>query len=120
MTEITAQTTSLCPYCLRRIPALRITENDSVYLRKRCPEHGDLEDVLLWKNVPIPYESWARPHMDAQADLPLQSRNGCPFDCGLCSVHKQETCAAILEVTHRCNLHCPVCFASSQMDAAAD
>jgi len=120
MTDSFPQTTSLCPHCFRRIPALRIVEKDSVYLRKRCPEHGDLPDVLLWRNSPTSYQEWARPHADAIPDSTIPSQNGCPYDCGLCAAHKQKTCTAILEVTHRCNLHCPVCFAASGMDAAPD
>ena len=40
-------------------------------------------------------------------------QDGCPFDCGLCSAHAQRTCTALVEVTERCNLCCPVCFADS-------
>ncbi len=38
---------------------------------------------------------------------------GCPYDCGLCEDHLQQVCCVLLEVTQRCNLHCPVCFASA-------
>jgi len=41
-------------------------------------------------------------------------KDGCPYDCGLCPEHKQHTCSALIEVTSRCNLNCPVCFADSQ------
>ena len=37
----------------------------------------------------------------------------CPHACGLCSYHRRKTCCVLLEVTERCNLHCPVCFADS-------
>jgi uncharacterized radical SAM superfamily Fe-S cluster-containing enzyme len=40
----------------------------------------------------------------------------CPNDCGLCAGHLQKTCCALLEVTDRCNLNCPVCFAESGKD----
>jgi uncharacterized radical SAM superfamily Fe-S cluster-containing enzyme len=43
----------------------------------------------------------------------MQHTPGCPFNCGLCPDHRQRTCTAIIEVTQQCNLHCPVCFASS-------
>ena len=39
--------------------------------------------------------------------------NGCPFDCGLCANHRQEPCCVLLDVTNRCDLGCPVCFASA-------
>jgi 7,8-dihydro-6-hydroxymethylpterin dimethyltransferase len=128
MTELWSETSSLCPHCLERIPARRIIEKDSVYLEKACPNHGSLEKVLIWKNTPRPYHLWNRIHSrttdDAQisSEKPfLASRNddGCPFKCGICSGHRQHTCSAILEVTGACNLHCPICFASSETVSGA-
>lgn len=37
----------------------------------------------------------------------------CPHACGLCSGHLQSTCCVLLEITGRCNLSCPFCFAES-------
>ena len=52
--------------------------------------------------------------------MPLQFnsevKDGCPFDCGLCPDHQQHTCVGIIEVTGRCNLDCPVCFAGDEHD----
>ena len=45
---------------------------------------------------------------------------GCPFDCGLCRDHRQRSCTVLLEVTRRCNLRCPVCFAGSHPGEAVD
>jgi uncharacterized radical SAM superfamily Fe-S cluster-containing enzyme len=36
---------------------------------------------------------------------------GCPYDCGICPEHKSHTVLAIIDVTNRCNLRCPICFA---------
>jgi 7,8-dihydro-6-hydroxymethylpterin dimethyltransferase len=44
--ELMSQTSSLCLYCLRRISARRVTEDNAVYLEKSYPEHGDLAKVL--------------------------------------------------------------------------
>jgi uncharacterized radical SAM superfamily Fe-S cluster-containing enzyme len=117
MTALPAETDSLCPHCLRRVPALRTIDNDAVYLKKSCPEHGDLEDVLLWKNYPMSYDAWRRP--PASVSSPAQ-RDGCPYECGLCSNHKQATCSVILEVTRQCNIRCPICFASSESGSDAN
>ena len=38
---------------------------------------------------------------------------GCPLDCGLCENHERKGCCVLLEVTQRCNLNCPICFASA-------
>lgn len=115
MPESTGQTASLCPHCLRRIPARRITEKDAVYLEKSCPEHGDPGKVLLWNNSPKPYHEWTRCGSSSAA-LP----DHCPAGCGLCPDHKQKTCTAIIEVTARCNLRCPVCFAASGTGKSPD
>jgi 7,8-dihydro-6-hydroxymethylpterin dimethyltransferase len=114
MPEPPLQTESLCPHCFRRIPALRISENNAVYLEKKCPECGDLGRTLIWKDDPRNYQEWSR---NAQ---PSEISAHCPFECGICPNHKQETCSAIIEVTNRCNLHCPVCFAASGDISAAD
>ena len=45
---------------------------------------------------------------------------GCPFDCGLCEAHRQITCTALLEVTGRCDLSCPFCFAASGTSPKTD
>ena len=40
-------------------------------------------------------------------------RAGCPFDCGLCPDHEQHSCINLIEVTNRCDLGCPTCYAAS-------
>jgi uncharacterized radical SAM superfamily Fe-S cluster-containing enzyme len=126
MATFPAHTESLCPHCLRRIPASRILIDDSVYLEKSCPEHGDLERVLLWKNAPWPYDIWDRLHAGRASSSDMEpgasdpESKGCPLDCGICSRHEQATCTAILEVTSACNIHCPVCFAASAQGPADD
>ena len=42
-----------------------------------------------------------------------EKKNGCPLDCGICPEHKSHTALAIIDVTNRCNLTCPVCFANA-------
>ena len=50
MNAIDYQTKSLCPECLKVIPA-RVYENDGrVMISKRCEEHGVFEDVY-WGDV---------------------------------------------------------------------
>jgi 7,8-dihydro-6-hydroxymethylpterin dimethyltransferase len=122
MTAIQATTESLCPHCLRRIPAQQIIENDQIYLIKKCPEHGEIPKVLIWQNHRWPIEKWSRRRIDTgdsfirhtNPELPeAAAAPGCPYECGLCRNHKQHTCSAIVEVTERCNLQCPICFSNS-------
>jgi uncharacterized radical SAM superfamily Fe-S cluster-containing enzyme len=88
-----------------------------VYLEKSCPEHGDPGRVLLWKNYPKTYLEWSRPgglHASETRKHLTDAAQGCPRDCGPCPNHGQDTCAAVLEVTRRCDRKCRVCFAASE------
>ncbi|MBN2243655.1 MAG: radical SAM protein [Acidobacteria bacterium] len=116
-------TESLCPQCLRRIPARRITENGSVYLEKSCPAHGYLGKALLWNNAPRSYSEWERPldkNVPRNREKEPSPPPGYPLRCGLRPDHKQRTCTAVIEATETCNLRCPVCFASSPGAPAKD
>lgn len=116
MTEpalVLSVTESLCPVCLQRIAAERVAEGDVVYLRKKCSHHGEFKTVI-WRGVGS-YESWGGSRRAAATPSVCGSAvdRGCPFDCGLCPDHRQHTCCVVLDVTERCNLACPVCFASA-------
>jgi len=104
-------TGSLCPVCLRRLDAERIDVDGVVHLSRTCPEHGDFS-VPVWRGSPS-MASWRRPKSPSPPNPEGVSGQGCPLDCGLCSRHSQHTCTALVEVTGRCDLGCPVCFASS-------
>jgi 7,8-dihydro-6-hydroxymethylpterin dimethyltransferase len=116
---VIAETKSVCPECLTGIPARVTRRGDSVFLRKACTQHGEFV-ALLWRGDP-PYETWSRPKEPFRA-LHAQTRteDGCPFDCGLCSDHRQQTCTALIEVTSRCNLRCAFCFAGAGSPGSHD
>ncbi len=114
-----AETESLCPVCLKKIPALRVTENGESRIVKECPEHGRFS-TPFWRGEPS-ISGWSRPK---QPSCPPVMDNtvskGCPFDCGLCPDHNQHTCTTLLEITWRCDLNCKVCFASAGKKVPAD
>lgn len=107
-------TRSVCPVCLKTIDADKVLGADKyIYMKKTCPEHGrfssliwegDLKSYLLWNTVSDVVE----PPIEAK-----EAEKGCPNDCGLCSDHLRKGCCMLLELTNRCNLRCPVCFASA-------
>ena len=110
--RVISTTESVCPVCLARLPARRVIQGEDVYLCKTCPEHGDFK-TILWRGPPA-YTGWARPKIPAYPATPFtDTKRGCPFDCGLCADHRQQTCTALLEVTQRCDLRCAYCFASA-------
>ena len=105
-------TDSLCPSCMSVVKAKIITRGKRVYFRKRCPQCGPREDFVCsdvaW---------WDRGEGHTASVLPqvrsTEFKKGCPYDCGLCEDHEQHTCIGLVELTDRCNLSCPMCFASS-------
>lgn len=106
-------TISLCPHCLRRIDAKIVFENDNVYLLKNCPEHGFQKtliatDVEYYKNI----RNYNKPS-ETPLKFNTKTHYGCPYDCGLCQDHEQHSCLTVIEITDRCNLSCPTCYAMS-------
>jgi uncharacterized radical SAM superfamily Fe-S cluster-containing enzyme len=110
--QVISTTESLCPECLGRIPADLILREGNTYLRKTCTEHGTFETVI-WRGSPA-YETWEAPKIPTYPEKPFTAvGKGCPYDCGLCPDHRQQPCCVLLEVTQRCDLGCPLCFANA-------
>ena len=95
---------------------MRIYEEDEViYLEKTCPEHGKFEDVY-WGDAELYkwfFRNWytAKYVGDGLENSHTEIVRGCPYDCGLCPQHKTHTVLGIIDVTNRCNMACPICFA---------
>ena len=110
-----AYSTSLCPECMNRIPMRIYEQGGVIYLEKACPQHGKFEDVY-WGDAELFkwfYDNWynARYVGSGLENPHTKTVNGCPFDCGICPQHKTPTILGIIDVTNRCNMACPVCFA---------
>lgn len=106
-------TISLCPECLKRIDAKIVFEDKNVYMLKRCPEHGNskvliADDIEYYKNI----RNYNKPS-ETPYKFNTKTHYGCPYDCGLCPDHEQHSCLTIIEITDRCNLTCPTCYAGS-------
>lgn len=105
-------TYSVCPVCLKRIPAKREERDGQIYLVKTCPDHGTFSSVI-WRNK--------RKFADWRGERPAVGENenqNCPTGCGLCAEHRRATCCTLLEITARCNMNCTFCFA--EPDGAQD
>jgi hypothetical protein len=110
--ELLKKTKSLCPVDLRILDAELWEMDGQVIIKKTCPDHGNFEDVY-WSD----YAEYVRAERYRDHGIGLsharETRNGCPHDCGLCQNHKTHTTLLIMELTNRCNLKCPICFANA-------
>lgn len=105
-------TESLCPECTKPISAEIFEKNGKLLMKKRCPEHGDFEDVY-WGDAEM-YKRFMKYDYQKKILNPMTDQEkGCPYDCGICPNHKSWTILANIDVTNRCNQLCPVCFANA-------
>nr|MBI9046856.1 radical SAM protein [Anaerolineaceae bacterium] len=107
--EIIDYIESLCPLCLKVVESKIVVQDQAVYLKKICPDHGP-DTVYIWPDAD--HYNWMR-----NFRLPFLALNQfenihdkCPTSCGLCSQHLRHSTLVEVEITHNCNLHCPVCF----------
>jgi uncharacterized radical SAM superfamily Fe-S cluster-containing enzyme len=123
--ELIRKTTSICPECLIPIPAEIYVDSqtDWVMMRKTCGEHGQFKDKL---SIDPEEYKWAQTFTDEIGSTVNNStkpecvssgikatKNGCPYDCGICENHQSAPCICLIDVTNRCNLACPICFANA-------
>jgi len=96
-------TTSLCPTCLARISADVFERDGEVWMDKECPDHGPFSALLA---------SDARHYY--VADPNVSSSGSCCGSGGHCGDQvANHSCNMLIEITQRCNLACPTCYAGS-------
>lgn len=113
------QTQSICGICGDPVEAWYVKEGGRIFFEKHCDVHGvertlvceDAQDYLEWietqpVNIPPLHPiTWGAPE-----------DNQCPLHCGPCQNHLQTPCCVVIDITDRCNQHCPYCFAVSAED----
>lgn len=105
---------TLCPECAALVLGRYYARDDCVWIEKTCPEHGYFRDKV-WRGVALYLRSVRHGFEDERGvERPqVTGANHCPTDCGLCNQHLSTTVLAQIDLTNRCNLTCPVCFASA-------
>ncbi len=108
---------SVCPECLRSVEARLVEKDGKVWMAKTCPEHGLTEDIV-WSHADLYLRAEAFVYGEGDGlENPLtEATSRCPHQCGLCQDHVSNTALGNIDLTNRCNLRCPICFANS--DAA--
>ena len=110
------KTDSICPVCLRKLKTDIIFEDGKVFLQKNCEHHGGFK-VLNWQSTKI-YNfvekfDYFKYFMKFNPNVKVNDFKKCPYACGLCDEHLSKTVIAVIDLTKRCDLHCPICFANS-------
>ena len=107
------KTKSLCPECSKTLEAEVYEEHGKVMIKKECPEHGIFDNVY-WSSVDSYNKAEECNYEGGGLDNPQTSNDkNCPMDCGVCPEHESHTILGLIDVTNRCNLKCPICFANA-------
>ncbi len=105
---------SLCPECFRVIPATLADEGGRVVMRKACPDHGPVEDVVSASaSLFLRLERYAKDGAVTFENPVVEDSETCPHGCGICAGHRSHAAMTNLDLTNRCNLRCPYCFANA-------
>ncbi len=107
-------TQSLCPECTQLLPARIFEEDGRVIMQKSCPDHGEFRDIVFSDaRLYLKMEEWTFGDNRGLSNPAVSGVTRCPDDCGLCNLHTSHTGLANIDLTNRCNLTCPVCFANA-------
>ena len=105
---------SVCPECMEIIPATLYPEDGKVWIKKTCPEHGECKDIF-YGDLGLYFKCENLWFGDGRGiiDPAIKNATICPSQCGLCNMHTSHSGLPIIDLTNRCNLTCPVCFANA-------
>jgi hypothetical protein len=83
-------------------------------MEKTCPEHGRFEDIY-WGDARLYLKAEEFHYGDGEGvENPNTAATArCPTQCGLCPDHASNTALGNIDLTNRCDLRCPICFASA-------
>jgi len=111
LTEILKQTRSICSTCGEIIPAMyEVRDNQQVFFTRTCPSHGTADTDLGY------HAAFYRKSFEIEKIMIQRYGDGGDTDIskGLSPFPLRKPAGlAILEVTERCNLTCPMCYAYS-------
>lgn len=83
-------------------------------MEKACPRHGRFDDLVSASaGLFLRMERFAAEGAWKLADPIVPDRGQCPHGCGLCGDHLSAASLTNLDLTNRCNLRCPYCFANA-------
>lgn len=105
---------TLCPECSAVILGRYFVQDGAVLIEKTCPEHGYFRDCINRDALLFSKASWWSFEEHPGQQFPqVTGGTCCPSDCGLCNQHISSPCLAQIDLTNRCNMRCPICFANA-------
>ena len=99
------RTSSICPVCLEAIAAEVFERDGEVWMDKRCETHGAFSALLA---ADARHYYVADPRLTSVGSC--CGGGGCGPSTGSGDNH---SCNLLIEITQRCNLRCPTCYADS-------
>ena len=106
-------TKSLCPECGKPLDAEVYDEDGKILIKKTCDEHGEFINTYWSDDEDYFRVNEYEPSITSVENPCVDDVATCPSNCGLCSKHETSTVLGLIDVTNRCNLRCPVCFANA-------
>jgi hypothetical protein len=114
--DVPYRTISLCPECTAKVEAEVLEKDGKIIMEKTCPEHGFFKDVLL-SDAEYYHRmmAWNRDVGKGVSNPAVPDAKACPDDCGMCNLHVSHPVLNNVDLTNRCNLSCPICFANANV-----
>jgi uncharacterized radical SAM superfamily Fe-S cluster-containing enzyme len=124
--QLLKSTISLCPECLKHVPALVFARGVQVQIRKHCEQHG-FSEAVLENDLEFYHLSnkdrWGRAYAEGKTLNFRESNSDCGAGCGdygpeemFADQSRNKSCTILAEVTNACNLACPVCYSDARGD----
>ncbi|WP_409199690.1 tetraether lipid synthase Tes [Methanobrevibacter sp. DSM 116169] len=106
-------TKSLCPVCFKTLDAEVYEADGKIRIKKECNEHGQFDNTY-WSDSNLYHKMDKYTPTITHVENPeIHQKGNCPNLCGLCEDHETSTVLGLIDVTNRCNLKCPICFANA-------
>lgn len=118
-TGLPKKTRSICPECGKVLDATILARDGKVWMDKECPEHGKFSDIY-WSDVDmyLRAEKFAHDgiglHNKMNENLKKDDDDTVSINIGGEEVTLLTgTVLANIDLTNRCNMQCPICFAEA-------
>lgn len=111
------QTKTICPECKKLLVGDIFEKDGAVYMEKTCPEHGTFSDIY-WSDAEL-YLKAEQSAFDGiglinPCDRSVDSGQNVSIEIGGVEVDLlSNTALANVDLTNRCNMRCPICFANA-------